>query len=174
MKNIRQKVAEDGARLRASGTNLTLITVLLAIVSVTIVFFGPFVSVKLLEMKTSISIFHTVWRYIALGTSCWWLGYALLGVLLGIPVLIIICSLFQTKVARRIAFWLSLIETVVLIGITWRLLTGTGPALEMAQNIFTNQHPKQLLGITMGFGISSYLLLLTSVLTSVTTFFDQK
>lgn len=171
----RQKfVEENEATIKRS--NLNLITIFLAVIELIIVFYGPFVSIRLSEMKSSISIYSSLVSFIKIHSSYVWFGWILLIGAILIPVAIIILSLFKQKWAKRTTFILSLIYTLVLVIVTIKWMTGTGQALKIAQEIFstTQKSVNRLVGITMGIGISSYLLLLTSVITNVTTYFNLK
>lgn len=171
----RQQFIQEN-RQTIKNSNLNLITIFLAVIELAVVFFGPFVSVHLSQMDSSISIYKTLRAFIGLNNKYQWFGYLLLIAAIALPILIVIFTLLKSRTAKVIAFVISLVMALVLVVITLKWMFGTSSALKMVQQIFadTNKKASALVNVTMGIGISSYLLLLTSVITTVAAYFNLK
>lgn len=145
--------------------------VLIAVLNLLLVFSGPFSSgmmqgyQTLSISKALLSIGRFNGKYLLIGYGMWLL-------LVGVPIAIIILTIRNGKNNKRIVFLLSLIESIVLVICAVELIfMNAGSSLGITNNAATNSvEIQRIVANAISFGVSTYLLFVSSILLTVVAF----
>ena len=145
--------------------------VLIAVLTLLLVFSGPFSSgmmqgyQTLSISKALLSIGRFNGKYLLIGYGMWLL-------LVGVPIAIIILTIRNGKNNKRIVFLLSLIESIVLVICAVELIfMNAGSSLGITNNAATNSvEIQRIVANAISFGVSTYLLFVSSILLTVVAF----
>lgn len=164
----RHRDSEPVARVRKRRTGIQVALLLMALFSLLVLFFGPFASYSTLGLNSNASIARSLLSIGGRGGSYLLTGYGLLLLLIVAPCLIIWLTLKDGHHYRWLIFTISMVETVLLVYIAFRLIMmdqganiGSGAA-----TVSGTGRLNQITTNAISFGISSYLMFLASVLTS--------
>lgn len=158
--------------------NFNLISIFGALISLLVVFYGPFAS-AMMGMGKSISIYDTLLLLAQHNMKYAIICYTLLAVMIGCPILIIMLTMSTKKHANRVALVLSAIETLVILALAVQIfynssILATLGSLDSFQNLPVMKTSSKIMHMFIGFGISSYLLLISSALTTFATWINRK
>lgn len=145
--------------------------VLIAVLNLLLVFSGPFSSgmmqgyQTLSISKALLSIGRFNGKYLLIGYGMWLL-------LVGVPIAIIILTIRNGKNNKRIVFLLSLIESIVLVICAVELIfMNAGSSLGITNNAAANSvEIQRIVANAISFGVSTYLLFVSSILLTVVAF----
>ena len=145
--------------------------VLIAVLNLLLVFSGPFSSgmmqgyQTLSISKALLSIGRFNGKYLLIGYGMWLL-------LVGVPIAIIILTIRNGKNNKRIVFFLSLIESIVLVICAIELIfMNAGSSLGITNNAAANSvEIQRIVANAISFGVSTYLLFVSSILLTVVAF----
>lgn len=145
--------------------------VLIAVLNLLLVFSGPFSSgmmqgyQALSISKVLLSIGRFNGKYIFIGYGMWLL-------LVGVPIAIIILTIKNGRNNKRIVFFLSLIESIVLVVCAVELIfMNAGSSLGITNNAAANSvEIQRIVANAISFGVSTYLLFVSSILLTVVAF----
>lgn len=145
--------------------------VLIAVLNLLLVFSGPFSSGAMQGYqatsisKTLLSLGRFSGKYIFIGYGMWLL-------LVGVPIAIIILTIKNGKNNKGIVFLLSLIESIVLVICAVELIfMNAGLSVGLTNNAAANSMAIQrIVANAVSFGISTYLLFVSSILLTVVAF----
>lgn len=171
-----QRAASKGeprpVRVKRKRTSWQIGILLMALVSLLVIFFGPFASYSMMGFASGPSIARSLLTIGRLGGKHILIGYGLLLLLILVPVLIIWLTLKDGEKYRIAIFIISLIETALLLYVAIRLVfLYAGANLGVVNNQQLAQSKlSHVLYNAISFGVSSYLLLLSSMITTVLTF----
>lgn len=142
--------------------------VLMAAISLIVVFYGPFSSSSMQSFQ-ALSISKMLLNLGGLGGKYSFIGYGLWLLLIVIPIAIIVLTVKNKKNNRKIVFTLSLIETIILVIAAFELIfMNAGSTVGITDNTVNNGVKAQkMIANAISFGISAYLLLISSILTTV-------
>ena len=149
--------------------------VLIAVLNLLLVFSGPFSSgmmqgyQTLSISKALLSIGRFNGKYLLIGYGMWLL-------LVGVPIAIIILTIRNGKNNKRIVFLLSLIESIVLVICAVELIfMNAGSSLGITNNAAANSvEIQRIVANAISFGVSTYLLFVSSILLTVVAFRSMK
>ena len=152
-------------------TAIQLGVVLIAVLNLLLVFSGPFSSgmmqgyQTLSISKALLSIGRFNGKYLLIGYGMWLL-------LVGVPIAIIILTIRNGKNNKRIVFLLSLIESIVLVICAVELIfMNAGSSLGITNNAAANSvEIQRIVANAISFGVSTYLLFVSSILLTVVAF----
>ncbi|APT18815.1 hypothetical protein FC62_GL001478 [Amylolactobacillus amylotrophicus DSM 20534] len=160
---------------RVGGLNLNLLVLFLAAITLVLVFYGPFASAYVLVgIESKSSIYQTSLTIAQIGLNAGILSYGFLTIVIGAPIMIILLTLSKKRRSRLWAFILSALESVVLIVVMASLIYIMNTVEEGKLVSMFSAKLADVLSMTVGFGISSYLLLVSSLITSVVTALNNK
>ncbi len=145
--------------------------ILIAVLNLLLVFSGPFSSgmmqgyQALSISKALLSIGRFNGKYIFIGYGMWLL-------LVGVPIAIIILTIKNGKNNKKLVFFLSLIESIVLIVCAVELIfMNAGSPLGITNNTVANSiEIQRIVANAISFGVSTYLLFVSSILLTVVSF----
>lgn len=145
--------------------------VLIAVLNLLLVFSGTFSSgmmqgyQTLSISKALLSIGRFNGKYLLIGYGMWLL-------LVGVPIAIIILTIRNGKNNKRIVFLLSLIESIVLVICAVELIfMNAGSSLGITNNAAANSvEIQRIVANAISFGVSTYLLFVSSILLTVVAF----
>ena len=138
---------------------------LMACISLFVIFFGPFASTSLNSVPSS-SITKVLVNIAGLGGEYSLIGYGLLLLFLAVPIAIIVLTIKNKNYSKRLVFFLSLVETIFLVLVAFELIfRNVGSSLGIL-NSHTTGYLKQIMDNIISFGISTYMLLISSILTT--------
>jgi ABC-type multidrug transport system fused ATPase/permease subunit len=159
-------------RVKRKRTSWQIGILLMALISLLVIFFGPFASYSMMGFSSGPSIARSLLSIGALGGRHILTGYGLLLLLILVPALIIWLTLKDGEKFRVLIFAISLIETVLLLYVAIRLVfLDAGANFGVVNNQqLAQSKASQVLYNAISFGVSSYLLLLSSIITTVLTF----
>jgi ABC-type multidrug transport system fused ATPase/permease subunit len=159
-------------RVKRKRTSWQIGILLMALISLLVIFFGPFASYSMMGFSSGPSIARSLLSIGALGGRHILTGYGLLLLLILVPALIILLTLKDREKFRVLIFAISLIETVLLLYVAIRLVfLDAGASFGVVNNQqLAQSKASQVLYNAISFGVSSYLLLLSSIITTVLTF----
>lgn len=159
---------EPVQRTRKKRSGIQIALLLMALFSLLVIFFGPFASYSTLGLNSNASIARSLLSIGSRGGSYILTGYGLLLLLIVAPCLIIWLTLKDGQKYRWLIFIISMVETVLLVYIAFRLIMmdqganiGSGAA-----TVSGTGRLNQITTNAISFGISSYLMLLASAMTS--------
>ena len=144
--------------------------ILIAVLNLLLVFSGPFSagmngyhSASISRTLLSIGRFNG--KYIFIGYGMWLL-------LVGVPIAIIILTIKNGKNNKKLVFFLSLIESIVLVVCAVELIfMNGGLSLGITNNQAINSMDIQrIVTNAISFGVSTYLLFVSSILLTVVAF----
>ncbi|QNQ80940.1 zinc ribbon domain-containing protein [Lactobacillus sp. PV034] len=138
---------------------------LLALVSLFVIFFGPFATTSLNGMPSA-SITKVLLNVAGLGGKDSLIGYGLLLLFITMPLAIIVFTVKNKHNDKHLVFILSLIETIFLVLVAFELVFRNAGASLGIINVSGTGYVKQLVNNFVSFGISAYLLLISSILTT--------
>lgn len=166
------KAASRPNRGKRRRTGWQIGTLLMALVSLLVVFFGPFASYSMMGFASGPSIARSLLTIGRLGGRHMLTGYGMLLLLILVPITLIWLTLKNGRKFRVIIFIVSLLETVLLLFIAVRLVfLDAGANIGVVNNQqFAQSRLSQVVYNAISFGISSYLLLLSSIITTVLAF----
>lgn len=152
--------------IKEKRTPLQLGVILLAIINLGVLFFGPFSSSSTAGDHSS-SITKILLSVGGLGGKYLFIGYGLWLLFLLVPILIIYLTIKNKKNNKRIVFLLSLLETIFIVFVAFEIIfMDAGSLIGLNTNIQNSQHLRRMFTNLISFGISSYLLLISSLLTT--------
>jgi hypothetical protein len=164
----RHRGEEPVERVHKKRTGIQVALLLMALFSLLVLFFGPFASYSTLGLNSDASIARSLISIGGRGGSYIVTGYGLLLLLICAPCLIIWLTLKDGHQYRWLIFTISMIETVLLVYIAFKLIMmdqganiGSGAA-----TVSGTGRLNQITTNAISFGISSYLMFLASVITS--------
>lgn len=159
-------------RVKRKRTSWQIGILLMALVSLLVIFFGPFASYSMMGFTSGPSIARSLLTIGALGGSHLLTGYGMLIVLIAVPVLIICLTLKDGTKFRALIFFISLAETLILLYAAVRLVfMNSGANLGVTNNQMIAQSKfSQIMYNAISFGVSSYLLLLSDFITTYLCF----
>lgn len=159
-------------RVKRKRTSWQIGILLMALISLLVIFFGPFASYSMMGFSSGPSIARSLLSIGALGGKHILTGYGLLLLLILVPGSIICLTLRDGEKFRVLIFVISLIETILLLYVAIRLVfLDAGANLGVVNNQQLAQSKlSQVLYNAISFGVSSYLLLLSNIITTVLTF----
>lgn len=176
--NLVNDIQDKEGRLRENRSNLVAPVsvshtpaqwglVLMALLSLIVVFFGPFSAASGgIFHKHSISI--TLLSIAGMGGKYSLIGYSLWLVVIGIPIAIIVVTVKNRKHNQQVAFLLSLAETIILFIYAFELIfLNAGHKLGITTTVANSLKLHQMMENAISFGISTYLLFISSILTTV-------
>ncbi|WP_297817576.1 zinc ribbon domain-containing protein [uncultured Lactobacillus sp.] len=142
--------------------------VLMAALSLVVVFYGPFSSSSMQGFQ-SLSISKMLLSLGGLGGKYILIGYGLWLALVLIPIAIIVLTIRNKTHNRKIVFILSLIETILLLIAAFELIfMNAGSVVGIsATNVTSNAKIQKMMANAISFGVSAYLLLISSILTTI-------
>ncbi|MBD5432468.1 MAG: zinc ribbon domain-containing protein [Lactobacillus sp.] len=163
----KKPIAEEiDQTIKEKRSTLQIGVVLLAIVNLLVLFFGPFSSSTVSSYQSS-SITKILLSVGGLGGKYTLFGYGLWLLFFIIPIAIIVLTIKNKKNNRRIVFLLSLLETIFIVLVAFELIfMNAGSLVGFSNNVQDSQHVKKMVSNLISFGISSYLLLISNVLTT--------
>lgn len=172
-------VHQEKVRNRTGNINFNWISIFIALASLIIVFYGPFASRLFGIDAPSYSIFRSMIMFAKDYPQYAYLGFGLLVIVILVPVLIVILTLANGKHTNMWAFIASLIELLALLFVLVQVLRGSAMTQGLSQFGISNANPhievtKEIIGMRIGFGISSYLLLLSTVLSTISTWINRR
>ena len=158
--------------IRKRHTALQIYLAMMALVSLLVIFFGPFASYSMMGY-TGISIAHTLISAGRLGGKYALISYGLWALFVFVPILILILLIRNRNKSEIWIFVLSLLETIVLIYLSVRLIfmnagasVGIGSSEQMMSHDMKTRMA-QTFDNLVAFGVSSYMLLISSTITTV-------
>lgn len=156
----------DVIKEKRSSTQLGVI--LMAALSLVVVFYGPFSSSSMQSFQ-ALSISKMLLNLGGLGGKYSFIGYGLWLLFVIVPIAIIVITLRNKKHNRQIVFGLSLVETLVLLVCAFELIfLNAGKSVGITDSSVVNDAKfQQMLANAISFGISTYLLFISSILTTV-------
>lgn len=172
----KQPINEEVVKIvKEKRTATQLGVVLMSLISLFVMFFGPLSSSSMMDFQ-EISISKTLLNVGGLGGKYSLIGYGLWLVLLMIPVAIIVLTVRNKKNNKKIVFILTFIETVILAILGFQLIfLNSGSNIGMTSTTaITNSKLQKAIANAISFGISAYLLLISSVLTTVIAYKSLK
>ena len=144
--------------------------ILIAVLNLLLVFSGPFSAgmngyQSASISRTLLSIGRFNGKYIFIGYGMWLL-------LVGVPITIIILTIKNGKNNKKLVFFLSLIESIVLVVCAVELIfMNGGLSLGITNNQAINSMDIQrIVTNAISFGVSTYLLFVSSILLTVVAF----
>ena len=144
--------------------------ILIAVLNLLLVFSGPFSAgmngyQSASISRTLLSIGRFNGKYIFIGYGMWLL-------LVGVPIAIIILTIKNGKNNKKLVFFLSLIESIVLVVCAVELIfMNGGLSLGITNNQAINSMDIQrIVTNAISFGVSTYLLFVSSILLTVVAF----
>ena len=144
--------------------------ILIAVLNLLLVFSGPFSAgmngyQSASISRTLLSIGRFNGKYIFIGYGMWLL-------LVGVPIAIIILTIKNGKNNKKLVFFLSLIESIVLVVCAVELIfMNGGLSLGITNNQAINSMDIQrIVTNAISFGVSTYLLFVSSILLTVVSF----
>ena len=174
----RQKIDDILARdteaikkvVKQKRTATQLGVILIAVLNLLLVFSGPFSAgmngyQSASISRTLLSIGRFNGKYIFIGYGMWLL-------LVGVPIAIIILTIKNGKNNKKLVFFLSLIESIVLVVCAVELIfMNGGLSLGITNNQAINSMDIQrIVTNAISFGVSTYLLFVSSILLTVVAF----
>ena len=173
----RQKIDELGRDpeaikkvVKQKRTATQLGVILIAVLNLLLVFSGPFSAgmngyQSASISRTLLSIGRFNGKYIFIGYGMWLL-------LVGVPIAIIILTIKNGKNNKKLVFFLSLIESIVLVVCAVELIfMNGGLSLGITNNQAINSMDIQrIVTNAISFGVSTYLLFVSSILLTVVAF----
>ncbi|QNQ83162.1 zinc ribbon domain-containing protein [Lactobacillus sp. PV037] len=164
----RRKTPEHEENLsRKSHTTAQWGLVLMALLSLIVVFFGPFSAASSGSFHKH-SISTTLLSIAGMDGKYSLIGYSLWVIIVAVPIAIIVVTVKNKKHNQQIAFILSLAETIVLFIYAFELIfLNAGHKLGITTTVANNLKLHQMLENAISFGISSYLLFISSILTTI-------
>lgn len=156
----------DVLKEKRSSTQLGVI--LMAALSLVVVFYGPFSSSSMQGFQ-ALSISKMLLNLGGLGGKYSLIGYGLWLLFVIIPIVIIIITLRNKKHNRQVVFGLSLVETLVLLVCAFELIfLNAGKSVGITDSsVVSDARLQQMLANAISFGVSTYLLFISSILTTV-------
>lgn len=151
--------------IKEKRTTLQVGVILLAIVNLLVLFFGPFSSPLVNNYQTS-SITKVLLGIGGLGGKDFFVGYGLWLIFFLIPVFIIVLTIKNKRNNRKIVFFLSLLETIFVILVAFEIIFMNAGSLVGFNRLQNSQVVSQIITNVISFGISSYLLLISNLLTT--------
>ena len=156
--------------IRQKRTATQLGVILIAVLNLLLVFNGPFSSgmngyQSASISRTLLSIGRFNGKYIFIGYGMWLL-------LVGVPIAIIILTIKNGKNNKKLVFFLSLIESIILVVCAVELIfMNAGLSLGITNNQAINSMEIQrIVTNAISFGVSTYLLFVSSILLTVVAF----
>lgn len=158
---IKQTVKE-----KRSATQLGV--VLMAALSLIVVFYGPFSSSSMQSFQSQ-SISRMLLSLGGLGGKYMVIGYGLWLALVLIPLAIIVLTIRNKVNNKKVVFVFSLIETILLLIAAFELIfMNAGSIVGITANTVTSGAKLQkMMANAISFGVSAYLLLISSILTTI-------
>lgn len=149
--------------------------VLIAVLNLLLVFSGPFSS-GTMQGYQAVSISKTLLSLGRFSAKYIFIGYGMWLLLVSVPIAIIILTIKNGKNNKRIVFLLSLIESIVLVICAVELIfMNAGLSVGITNNAATNSMEIQrIVANAVSFGVSTYLLFVSSILLTVVTFRSMK
>ena len=156
-------------RQRRTATQLGV--VLIAVLNLLLVFSGPFSS-SMMQGYQTLSISKTLLSIGRFNGKYIFIGYGMWLLLVGVPIAIIALTIKNGRNNRQIVFGLSLIESVVLVICAVELIfMNAGSSLGITNNtIANNVEIQRIVANAISFGVSTYLLFVSSILLTVVAF----
>src|SRR5699024_1687989 len=102
------------------------------------------------------------------------MSYGFLTIVIGGPIAIILLTLSKRKHTKLWSFIISAVESIVLIAVIASLIYLMNTVEEGSLVSIFSTKLANILNMTVGFGISSYLLVVSSLVTSVTAALNNK
>lgn len=145
--------------------------VLIAVLNLLLVFSGPFSS-GMMQGYQTLSISKALFSIGRFNGKYLLIGYGMWLLLVGVPIAIIILTIRNGKNNKRIVFLLSLIESIVLVICAVELIfMNAGSSLGITNNAATNSvEIQRIVANAISFGVSTYLLFVSSILLTVVAF----
>lgn len=142
--------------------------ILMAALSILTVFYGPFSSSSM-ESFQALSISKMLLNLGGLGGKYSLIGYGLWAVFVFFPIAIIVITLRNKKYNRQISFGLSVVETIILFVCAFELIfLNAGKSIGITDSsVVSDAKAQQMIANAISFGISTYLLFISSILTTV-------
>lgn len=164
-KPIQQEVDQV---VKEKRTSTQLGVLLMAALSLLTVFYGPFSSNSMQSYQT-LSISKVLLNVGGLGGRYIIFGYGTWLILVAIPIAIIVLTIRNKPHNKKIVFALSLAETIIVLIFAFELIfrnAGSGLGIT-ADNVVNDVKAQRMIANAISFGISAYLLLISSILTTV-------
>lgn len=159
---------------RVGGLNLNLLVILMAAITLILVFYGPFATTEVFGLESKTSIYQTSLVIAQTGMNAAIMSYGFLTIVIGGPIAIILLTLSKRKHTKLWSFIISAVESIVLIAVMASLIYLMNTVEEGSLVSIFSTKLANILNMTVGFGISSYLLLVSSLVTSVTAALNNK
>lgn len=169
IKKGKQPISEEIDRtVKEKRTATQLGVILMAALSLIVVFYGPFSSSSMQSFQ-SLSISKMLLNLGGLGGKYIFIGYGLWLALVAIPIAIIVLTIRNKAHNKRQVFILSLIETILLLIAAFELIfMNAGSVVGITANTVTSSAKVQrMMANAISFGVSAYLLLISSILTTI-------
>lgn len=145
--------------------------ILIAVLNLLLVFSGPFSS-GMMQGYQAISISKALLSIGRFNGKYIFIGYGMWLLLVGVPIAIIILTIKNGKNNKKLVFFLSLIESIVLIVCAVELIfMNAGSPLGITNNTVANSiEIQRIVANAISFGVSTYLLFVSSILLTVVAF----
>lgn len=156
--------------IKQKRTATQLGVILIAVLNLLLVFSGPFSSG--MNGYQSASISRTLLSLGRFNGKYIFIGYGMWLLLVGVPIAIIILTIKNGKNNKKLVFFLSLIESIVLVVCAVELIfMNGGLSLGITNNQAINSMDIQrIVTNAISFGVSTYLLFISSILLTVVAF----
>lgn len=166
--DIRRGKTSESIQEKPKRTSTQFGVILMAFLSIITVFYGPFSSSSM-ESFQALSISKMLFNLGGLGGKYSLIGYGLWAILVFFPIIIIVITLRNKKYNRQISFGLSVIETIILFVCAFELIfLNAGKSIGITDSsVVSDARAQQMLANAISFGISTYLLFISSILTTV-------
>lgn len=162
-----QQAPDHEAVVKKSHTPAQWGLVLMALLSLIVVFFGPFSAATGGSFQKH-SISATLLSIAGMGGKYSLIGYSLWLIIVAIPITIIVITVKNKKHNQQLTFVLSLVETIILFIYAFELIfLNAGHKLGITATVTSNMKIHQMMENAISFGISTYLLFISSILTTV-------
>ncbi|MBD5430685.1 zinc ribbon domain-containing protein [Lactobacillus sp.] len=142
--------------------------ILMAALSLLTVFYGPFSSSSM-ESFQALSISKMLLNLGGLGGKYSLIGYGLWLVFVLFPIIVIVVTLRNKKYNRQLTFGLAVIETIILFICAFELIfLNAGKSIGITDSsVVSDAKAQQMIANAISFGISTYLLFISSILTTL-------
>ncbi|MBP2058044.1 heme/copper-type cytochrome/quinol oxidase subunit 4 [Lactobacillus colini] len=158
----------ESIEVRPKRTAAQFGVILMAAFNLITVFFGPFASNAMLGYR-ELSTSKVLLNLGGLGGKYALIGYGLWLVFTLIPIAIIVITIKNKKYNRQIVFTLAIVETIILFICVFELVfLNAGKSIGITNsNVISDAKIQQVLANVVSFGISAYLLFISSILTTI-------